>query len=1163
MNDNYIEEGGVSPWQIFENMKKNVYNSFDSYSFSSINKEYLYSRKDLFNLMHKISNKMGFKSQTFFLSTLYLDIIFSQRNTINISLKVLGLASLSLSAKYVEIDPTVPHLLYFVNEYNCIMGDKNMISVIDLRIGEVIILKLLNYKLNYYTVYDFNSFLFSHGIIKLEQLKEIDCDTNHLYCGNRRSRYAISQSQTYMITYILEKIYKKSRNYLDAITYNSKLCFKYDALILSVYIMKISVMEILANEQKIILYGKREQEEFYKKSLYYFRQIMHNFYKIDFEENEQYKELLIDEEAQKIFEKKKKNNEFGYLSVSNFKMSEKKDEEKKNNNFDLNKTNKNNDNKSIFSSSVTSGFYRKVKLGPSLEEINKDKRDRSIASSRKERKEVINNFGDITLNKINVRLNNNNQKLYSYKKRELKKRILSHSNRSTCNISLLTKEKEKDKEKDKNQSKYNIFKKMPNISCINSNYNDKNHNKSNHILFQRIETYDSKIDINHSINPFRGSNFCLSKKVEIKTEKNSPHKFGETLRSSKNSNLDAHSRLNSISNITLRDNKNDRKSIEKKTIKSIFQSNISENYSTLASITRNRIGSNLTSTNITSDVESSKKNNNENINSKYNSNYNNKRINVRKKAVFEKHIDINGLNENANFRKEATIKNNNNENSSKYKRRIYTLHLNNKGNDLSVDKKNQNIIISKYSSTINSNNNNDNKKVIEPYNQPNSNNIENKNNKKQIYRFPSNSSIFEIKVHNNLKTYSKDISYDKAKELTSLNFTRHNRSKININSNRSSEIKNSEDNKSFIGTKRKKTFILGKQSNEINSTLKEINKYYTNKSKNEETKNDNNGQTILGANRDIVNNIKVNYAKSIRQKYLNFKDINNSDVFNTKKNSKAILDKDEKNSNINYLNKNYNSISIRNKHSKINLNKNHVVITDNNIKNSITISSKFSEDENKNNIKKLSNSSISGMISKTNTLFKRNTKEEEQNDKNNNLEHKKIYNNTNINFYKSQNNFREKINKEEINKKQKEQQDKKLGSSYIKNIMSNNKLDKDKKDKKEINYSQTQKNNITYRTNNSTSINNENKNNKISKYSNLYQRNNINSLNNKDILLTSKNKNSNISNIGYSKISENKKNNTNNKSEKITYKISFHKRIYDTNINKNTISNHTIFFKKK
>ena len=316
----------------------------------------------------------------------------------------------------------------------------------------------------------------------------------------------------------------------------------------------------------------------------------------------------------------------------------------------------------------------------------------------------------------------------------------------------------------------------------------------------------------------------------------------------------------------------------------------------------------------------------------------------------------------------------------------------------------------------------------------------------------------------------------------------------------------------------------------------------------------------MESNKEIANSIKVNYTKSIRQKYLNSKHNNNSVVFKPKQSNKEIPDKDDKNSNNNYLNKNYNSISIRNKYSKINMNnKNNIILSDNNNKNSMASSSKLSEDEKKNSTKKLSSSSICGMVSKTKTLFKRSTKDgHEQND--NNLEVSKIFNKTNTNFYKTQNNFMEKINKEEINKKQ---QEKKLGSSYIRNIMSTNKLDKDKKDKNEKNYFQSQKSSITYRTNNNISINNENKNknnnisNKYSKYRKLY-RNNTNLLNNNDI-----NDNDNFNTSRYSKITESKNNNSNGKNEKITFKFPFHRRTYDTNINKNTNSYHTSIFKKK
>lgn len=54
--------------------------------------------------------------------------------------------------------------------------DFKKVAFNDLMITEVIVLKMLNYKLNYFTIYDFNSFFFGHGILKIEQLKDISED---------------------------------------------------------------------------------------------------------------------------------------------------------------------------------------------------------------------------------------------------------------------------------------------------------------------------------------------------------------------------------------------------------------------------------------------------------------------------------------------------------------------------------------------------------------------------------------------------------------------------------------------------------------------------------------------------------------------------------------------------------------------------------------------------------------------------------------------------------------------------------------------------------------------------------------------------------------------------------------------------------------------------
>ena len=187
MNELNISESEVPPKQIFEQMKSNIYNDFSISNYSSINKSYIYSRRSLFNILHKITNAMGFKSQTFFLCAHYLDIIFSSNKSIKININLLGLSALVLSAKYCENDPIVPHLQYFIKIYNILLGYKNYLSMNDLKSAEVKVVKLLDYKLNYHTTYDFNSFLFAHGILKLEQLKEIEIIKNKHYSEKNKN----------------------------------------------------------------------------------------------------------------------------------------------------------------------------------------------------------------------------------------------------------------------------------------------------------------------------------------------------------------------------------------------------------------------------------------------------------------------------------------------------------------------------------------------------------------------------------------------------------------------------------------------------------------------------------------------------------------------------------------------------------------------------------------------------------------------------------------------------------------------------------------------------------------------------------------------------------------------------------------------------------------
>ena len=340
MKDSRTYESEFSTDEILSNMRHNIYNNYTKYEPSSINKDYLNNRLSIFKLVEKIIMKFGFKSQTFFLTTYYLDIIFIKKKKININYYKLGLACLCLSSKFCENDPIVPHLQYFIKLYNGLTGYKNFISMSELKNAEVMICKILSYKLNYYTAYDFIAFFFCNGILKLEQIKEIEIELN-----NKNNKLNLKNEEykldTFFVKNILGKMYRTVRNYLDKVVKIDKLWMKYNSLFIAMYLIEKSMEECLRNEykkSKVDLNidkheNQKNMKKFCEKNNMYFKEIMKEFYKIDFENNEQYLELIINEDINNIFIKENKNKE--------------NDENEKN---------------KLFNSTMTGGFYKRLKL---------------------------------------------------------------------------------------------------------------------------------------------------------------------------------------------------------------------------------------------------------------------------------------------------------------------------------------------------------------------------------------------------------------------------------------------------------------------------------------------------------------------------------------------------------------------------------------------------------------------------------------------------------------------------------------------------------------------------------------------------------------------------------------------------------------------------------
>ena len=180
---------------------------------SSINNIYTEQRKIIIQLIKIINKALNNASQTFYLSLYYMDLIFMNNNLEDIfklfyennendlkkdinkkDLVMISLCCLIIATKFNENDPNVPNIISFVNLCSYYSYNKYIYKVEDLIKAEILVLKILEYKLNYFTLYHYFTFFFTHGFL-FE--KNIIKDKNQ------------SKNE------ILEKIYVLSREVMD------------------------------------------------------------------------------------------------------------------------------------------------------------------------------------------------------------------------------------------------------------------------------------------------------------------------------------------------------------------------------------------------------------------------------------------------------------------------------------------------------------------------------------------------------------------------------------------------------------------------------------------------------------------------------------------------------------------------------------------------------------------------------------------------------------------------------------------------------------------------------------------------------------------------------------------------------------------------------------
>ena len=885
MKENKSYEIEFSTNKILENMLHNTFNNFKTYNPTLINKEYLNIRNSLFNILQKITMKFGFKSQTFFLTAYYLDIIFIKRKKININLYKIGLACLCISSKFCENDPIVPHLQYFIKAYNSTTGFKNFISKSELMNAEVVVCKILKYKLNYFSAYDFIAFFFCHGIFKFDQIKEIQQELNINNKNINEGKDEKSDLDTNLIKNILGKIYRTVRNYLDIIIKIDRICMKYNPLYIAIYLIEISMIECLGNEYKKRKGNmkteeiEREMNNFSNKNKIYFKEVMNEFYKIYYEDNEQYIQLLKEDEVISIFEKGKKNNK--KLNIEN--------------NIDKENMNK------LFRNTVTHRFYKRLKLPLDNDKIgssNKDNKDINKQNNNNENKENNLEMEEDLDSNLNID--------------DFRKKMNTKNN----NIPIIKKFKKI------SMNKINLFDKIDNKKAL-----EIKTEKFKPIKFSKSKIYnfrntDVSLKINNStaLKTMENNKKYYKKKLISGSDRNIFKSFHESIKSStstnfynnkfkritQNENNKESGRTSYYQKVNIKDKENSRimntaetkrykKIIPNKNqlslkglrIKKIFKDKFDNG--NLSKRNFNKISVNTSKSSI--DSEFNKSNIKKEHRTKkllFSFHKNNSELNNNFKDTNKTHEEKIFINEYKN-KINTTINNNNdslNDKAIKYKKISYnkinddyTLSKSNKKSEIKKiifkKKQNDNSIKEGYSfKTLNNINNNQTKqKQFKTVNKDSSLNNSNQNNTNNQPLF---SSFYNI-IQRTKKLFNKGKGNNEVK----------NRDNKNIDSNKKEEV-----NKSFFKSQRN-FYNKEKKIKENNSKEKEIK----------------NMNTII-----INNNININIEnkKDIKIPELNF---NNTIITSDKNNN---FDKIDGNNN----GENIKSFAFKNIFQKFNFNKN-------------------------------------------------------------------------------------------------------------------------------------------------------------------------------------------------------------------------------------------------
>lgn len=321
----------------------------------SNNPLYFSNRKNIIEIIQTINTALNNSSQTFFLALYYMDLILTNKNyerifklfyedkeddlkseiSIN-DLVMFSLACLIIATKYNENDPHVPNIISFINLCSYYTYNKYNFQVEQLYRAEVIILKFIEYKLNYFTIYHYFTFIFGHGFLP-ESIFDNELMKETKYSKDNKDE-------------LLEKIYILSREIIDKfIEDNENIIYIIDyknyftpiqILIWSAeHILNLSLVNLFKNEKNIfeLIYGinyleNKENNEILKNKI---QIIYDNIQRIKEEINNHEIENQMNSETEKNIQNEIENKENHIPNAMDLtlKNQKQKPKQKQNNNM--------------------------------------------------------------------------------------------------------------------------------------------------------------------------------------------------------------------------------------------------------------------------------------------------------------------------------------------------------------------------------------------------------------------------------------------------------------------------------------------------------------------------------------------------------------------------------------------------------------------------------------------------------------------------------------------------------------------------------------------------------------------------------------------------------------------------------------------------------------